>query len=659
MTNCKVSRQRDKGESRERINGRRGIFLPLVLLACSLFLLSDLAAAQQADDTAVEVAAADSANQDLLLFWEEKELYVQTATRTAKPISQVAENMEVVTAKDILDMNARNVAEVLRRVPGLFVELNTSDFGTASSLRIQGSYERHVTVLVDGVAWNFLSGGNAEVGSIPVQIIDRIEIVKGAASSTWGSALGGVINIITKGAGDSSRPKGMLSASYGEKNSQDYNAEVYGKGGPIAYYLYAGRQDSDGLLNDRDYQRSSFYAKLTATPAHNLDLLFTIGYGDPDFNNGNAIKRGRLLNPRTSLDTLMLTGTLDYRISPELAFKAGAYSFDQKLDTSTSQLPNRNVLQRFVFDEQTVGGNLKLVYTSGMHTAVLGSDISYGSLDQTSTITPNSFVTNPAMNKWAIFANDTIVLQKLAITPGVRFDHNNVSGSFVSPSLGLTYELGEHAIARASAARGFTTPPLSSVTGGGVGALPNPKLTAEEGWSYQVGLESAAMDYLNLKANFFRHDVKNEIPNDVDPVTQTFINHGSIVRQGYELQAESAPVFNVSLKAAHAFVHIDADSQPAPTVNYSYLIGIKYDDRKSIVAQLFGTYVWWNLPAANGAKYDNFIWDLNLSKKFAVCQASTIDVFANVHNLFNASQYTLSVYPNPGRWVEGGLRFNF
>ena len=639
-----------------------GLGLLLTILGSSLFLWSDRAAARESDRSGAEAALAGSSNQDLLLFWEEKELYVQTATRTAKSISQVAENMVVVSAKDIADMNAHNVAEVLRRVPGLFVDLTTSDFGTTSSLHIQGSYDRHVTVLLDGIVWNFLGGGNAEVGSIPVQIIDRIEIIKGPASSAWGSALGGVINIITKHAGDSKQPKGMVSASYGKKNSRDYNAEVHGTGGPIGYYLYAGRQSSDGLRNDRDYQRNSFYGKMNVSPLHNLDLVFSVGYSDPGFNAGAVPLAGS--TSKSLLNAFWATGFLDYRISPELSFKASAYTFAQKLDVAQRRLSDQSLKKNINFDERTVAGDLKLVYASGVHSAVLGADLSSGALDQTVSAAGTSSFTDPSMNKWALFANDTIALGKLAITPGIRVDHHNVSGFFVSPSLGATYQLGEHVIARTSVARGFTSPPLSSSIGGGLRLAPNPALTAEQGWSYQAGLESAVMDYLNLKGNLFRHDTKDEqVAVPFDSANLIFRNAGSVVRQGYELEAESAPVYNVSLKAAHAFVRTDADSQPETTVNYSYQVGIEYDDRQSLLAQLAGTYIWWDLPSdpdpALNAQYNSFIWDLSVSKKFQLSEITSLDVFVNVHNLFNGSQYTVFAYPNPRRWVEGGLRFNF
>ena len=110
------------------------------------------------------------------MYYREKELVV-TPTRHPKPISQVAENITVVTAKEIEEMNAHTVAEVLNRVTGLFVNFN-QDFGSTSLLHIQGSEQRHVLVLLDTIPWNFLSDGAAETNSIPVGIVERIEIIK-------------------------------------------------------------------------------------------------------------------------------------------------------------------------------------------------------------------------------------------------------------------------------------------------------------------------------------------------------------------------------------------------------------------------------------------------------------------------------------------------
>lgn len=238
------------------------------LLAASLMgaamLCSPAGAAAEAER--IQVATVSPADSDLLLFWEEKELYVQTATRSEKPLTQVAENMTVITAKEIEVMNANSVAEVLARVPGLFVNFGTNDYVSGAQIVIQGSEPRHVTVLLDGMPVNFISAGNAETSFIPLRIVERIEIIKGAASSAWGSALGGVVNIITRNTGDKALSNGMLSGTYGEANSRDLAAELRGKIGPLGYYLYAGQQASDGLVNNRDYRRSSVFAKLLLTP---------------------------------------------------------------------------------------------------------------------------------------------------------------------------------------------------------------------------------------------------------------------------------------------------------------------------------------------------------------------------------------------------------
>ncbi|OHB27560.1 MAG: hypothetical protein A2X79_05040 [Desulfuromonadaceae bacterium GWB2_53_15] len=614
----------------------------------------------------LDAALAGTTKDDLLLFWEEKDLYVETATRAEKPLTQVAENMTVITARDIHDMNARSVSEVLNRVPGLFIDFNGMDFSGTSLPHIQGSESRHVRVLLDGVTWNSLGSGEVDTFTIPVQSIERIEIVKGPASSAWGSALGGVINIITKGTGDTTIPKGMVSASYGEANSQNYRAELYGKGGAAGYYLYAGRQDSDGLRKSRAFWQNNLYAKASVAPTRDLDLVFSTGYSNPHINSGATPEFN--LRSGSNLTTFFATGALDYRISTELSLKGSAHLFRQKVDQRFNFITPNELLRKVVFDEKSGGGNLRLVYAAGMHTAVLGMDASHGILDQTllagpfyqSAGQPASSSVSPGIDKWALFANDTIELGKLAITTGFRLDHDNITGYFASPSIGAAYELGEYTVARATVARGFNSPGIGITSGGGIFLLANPALKTEYGWSYQAGLESGIADAVQVKGSLFRHDTTNEIFLDAtNRFAKIYRNGGDITRQGYELEAESVPLYHLTLKLGHAYVHKSADSASEGIDNYSYMVAIKYDDRTSFMAQLMGNYVWWNLPAVQGAKYDTFIWDLALNKKIFTTDNTETEIFANVHNIFGGAYYTLNVQPNPGRWVEGGLRFRF
>ncbi|MBI5575115.1 MAG: TonB-dependent receptor [Deltaproteobacteria bacterium] len=620
----------------------------------------------------IQLAAATT-KEELLLFWEEKDLYVQSATRHPKPISRAAENIAVVTAKEIEEMNAHSVEEILNRVPGVYVDFQGQDFSPVGLIHIQGSIQsaedRHVAVYLDGVPMNNLSGGTAVTTMIPVRIIDRIEIVKGPASSTWGSALGGVVNIITKDQGVTRTPKATVSASYGEKNSQDYNGELFGRPGSAGYYLFAGWQDSDGLRDHRATEKNRAYAKVGVTPSRDLDLLFSAGYGDHFSDSGD----NPVMPTRSGIDlsVLFATGSFNYRVSPRMSLKGALHYIRQKFDSS-SFVPATDQLRReTITDDRTSGGNLKLVHAGDRHTVVAGAEFGHGTLQQTIRYgpqyqsppynQPSSTFVEPRVDKWALFVNDTIVAGRLAVTPGVRLDRNNVSGTFLSPSMGATFSLGEHTVARASVARGFTAPPLVFILGGGFFIEPNPALEPERVWSYQAGLESAVTEHANVKVTLFRHESTKEIVTErvaSRPPFKVAVNSGEVTRNGYEIETETAPFYNISLKAAHAYVRVESDSTRDPRTIYSFHAGVMYDDRKHRTAQLAGTYVNWDEPADSRAVYA-FLWDFNFIERIRAAERTNMDLFLTVHNVTNSDAYSLYVFPNPGRWVEAGLRLRF
>jgi vitamin B12 transporter len=614
--------------------------------------------------------------QILRLFYNEKDLdLVVSPTRYPKPISQVAENITVITAKNIEDMNAHTVAEVLNRVPGIFVNFN-QDFGAISLFHIQGSEPRHVLVLLDGVPWNYLNSGSVETNSIPAGIIERIEIIKGPASSAWGSSLGGVINIITKTAGNSVKPGGSISASYGKSNTQDYRAQVSGKAGSVGYYLFAGHQKSDGLRSSKSFDNTSLYSKVKIPISKNINIGLTMGYSTPQIGLGDF----PTLDISQTGDTRTFFGTasLDALIGREFSLNFSVYDFNQKSVITTNSLglgstgSAGEIYYEHYANEKTAGGSGKLVWRHGIHTAVLGVDLSRGKLDQTITAgsvlqlkgVPASSSTQPDIDKQAIYINDTIIIDRWAITPGIRYDNNSITGSFISPSLGVTYKLGKDSILRASVARGFTIPPLSWTSGGALYLDPNPSLDPEEVWSYQAGAETGVINYLWLKATVFHHDLKNALVlnrygGGPPAYNDIFINKGKVRRDGLEIEAETVPIYNISLSAGFAYVDIDPTDEKGVSYNYACNIGIRYDDKKSFRAELFGHYVWWDLDESCMAEHDDFIWDLNLNKKIWSKEKAATKLFFTAHNIFNGSQYTYGDNKNPETWIEAGIRFKF
>jgi Outer membrane receptor for ferrienterochelin and colicins len=616
--------------------------------------------------------------QVLQMFYKEKDLVV-SATRSPKPISQVAENITVITAKDIENMNAHTVADVLNRVPGLFINYN-QDFGAPSLLQIQGSEARQVLVVVDGIQWNYLSSGTAETNSIPVGIIERIEIIKGPASSSWGSSLGGVINIITKNTGNTTRPSGSLSASYGERETQDYRAQAAGLAGPVGYYVYAGHQESDGLRDSRKFVGDySLYSKFHLPISSKVSTEFTLGYSEPELDVG-VFPTGDV-HQTAGERTFFATGSLNASLTKDLSFQTSFHEFKQKAALMNKSLglfgppfdTPGSLFQDSIYDEETTGGDAKFIWNTLHNTVVFGGEFDHGELNQTikaGTLVqlfgaPAIATTHPNIDRWGIFLNDTIVFDRWSITPGIRYDKNTITGSFVSPSIGVTYRVWKDSILRASVARGFTIPPLSWTSGGGLFLDPNSSLKPEQILCYQIGGETAAFKYFWLKATLFRHEVKDTltlVPFGGGPPSfnDIFENKGKTRRQGGEIELQTVSFYNFYFVGGFSYIHFTPPSESAGTQDaYTYSLGFRYDDNKSLRAELFGHYVWWNLLSEANAKYDDFIWDLNLAKKIFVREKTTPELFFTAHNLFNGANYTRPEFKNPQRWVEAGIRIKF
>ncbi len=617
----------------------------------------------------VAMAQTEEEMKILEMFYKTKDLVV-SATRYPKSISQVAENISVITAEEIEMMNAHTLGDVLTKVPGIYI-ISSYDFGSPAQVAVQGSENWHVLFLLDGIPLNFMAAGAVSTNIIPVGIIDRIEIIKGPASSAWGSSLGGVVNIITKQAGYKQRPAGSVRASYGERNTQDYRAEISGRAGPLGYFLFADRQDSDFLACSRYIDNYSLYSNFKVSISKNVDLGLNIGYGEPRLGQGNfpSIDFTSKTISRSFFAKAYLEAAPARGINLSLSF----YSLRQKYVQVNSTLGlgkygyTRELYMESNYDEETEGGNGKLVIEGDMHTTVIGVDFDSGKLDQTidagpflqSIGAPAVSITNPEIKKWAIYANDTIVIDRWSVTPGIRYDYDNITGSFISPSIGVTYQLGEDSILRGSVARGFTTPPLSWTSGGGLFLDPNPSLEPENVWSYQAGAESKAAKYLWLKASLFRHDLENVMKKEYypgEPLNGLFVNKEESRRQGIEVEIETMPVYNLSLVAGLAYVNIKYSDRPGVAEKYTYNIGVRYDDKKNFNAYILGRYVH---EDRDNTYYNDFIWDMNLNKVILSTEYISTEVFVSAHNIFNGSQHDVSDRKNPERWLEAGIRIKF
>ena len=604
--------------------------------------------------TSATIAAAqpDDERQFLLMYFREEELVVESPTRSPKPVSQVAENVTVVTARDIELMNAHTLADVLNTVTGVQVS-STGGPGSLALPFIQGSENKHVTVFMDGIPLNNLGDNVADLGTVPVQNIEKIEIIKGPASSAWGSSLGGVVNIITKSGSSGKGTGNMLSASYGEKNTGDFRVEDRVKQDRLSYYLTAGRLQTDGWRPNNDFSGDNVYTKLSYDITEKTNVLLSLGYekGDrgvmtlPDFSLSNEFD-----NFRTAL-------SLKTSFGNNTDFSVSVWNSHQIFDQITQQI-STGLETKDNYDDKEYGSSAKLTWKSSVHTVVLGTDT------DAKTLVSNKISGNEqALRKWAVFVNDTVSMNKLSITPGIRHDYTDTSGDITSPSLGITYSLTD-TIFRAYAAKGFSIPPLLSIYGVNAYNKANPDLKMEKVWSYQLGMETAALKYLWLKISGFRNEIRDAISREIEITSglSMAVNNEKQRRQGVELEVKTAPVYHTSLSAGATYINakdLNTDQKIIDIPKYTYDLGIQYDDERTFKALLKGRYINWNSSPANEGVYDSFVFDLNMIKSIYTQQNQALEAYLDAHNLSNSSQYAIALFKNPDRWFEAGIRYKF
>ncbi|NCS66152.1 MAG: TonB-dependent receptor, partial [Betaproteobacteria bacterium] len=170
---------------------------------------------------------------------------VVTAARTPQPLRTALGDVTVVTAEQIRQAGQTTLADVLQTQPGVEISSNGGP-GTTASVYLRGANAGHTLVLVDGMRLGSATTGATALENIPIDQIERIEILRGPASHLYGSdAIGGVIQIFTKSG--QGAPRANFSAGLGSFNTRNLSGGYGGEIGHTRFSLQAGQTESDGI----------------------------------------------------------------------------------------------------------------------------------------------------------------------------------------------------------------------------------------------------------------------------------------------------------------------------------------------------------------------------------------------------------------------------
>jgi vitamin B12 transporter len=574
--------------------------------------------------------------------------------RFSRPTSKIAEDVTVITAAQIAELNAHTLAEVLQTIPGVQLsQIQTP--GSWTDFNIHGADVNlsHVLVLIDGVKVNNLTQGAADPGLIPAQLIERIEIVKGASASSWGQALAGVVNVITKSPDRERSIGGLASASLGERSTNNVQGEASGTIKNFGYYLAGGNLHSSGLVPNNGINFNHGYGKLTFELPNRGLLTYGLLYREAS----RGLDENALVHDNAFDRTLYTFLNLNYPVAERLTLDfQGKYT----RNTPTTKL-NDNIdgivtpFQEWHSREITRGGSAKLTWGDRQNNLVGGMEYEHGDSFEQNALTPDEPPSHDRRkDSYATFANGTLSLGSLTVLPGIRVDRTGLGNDCLSYNLGATYKLTDKTLLRAYFANGFGLPLLAFDHG------------AQRVWSVQTGVETEAVPFVWLKGTLFYNNIWNVTVEDYD-LNSTGYSSREQIKQGFELEAKTTPFYGLSLSSGYTFLAARDKETGKQLISVpSNLVKAAlsyYEKRIGFKGVLTANYVNWHAQPERKARYSAVIVDLHLTQRLFPGRELSPEFFFSARNLFNGAQYQndsdYSTYKNPSRWLEGGVRFKF
>lgn len=454
---------------------------------------------------------------------------VVTATRIPQKASQSLQPVTVITADEIAESGQQTLVEVLQSRAGLEIA-STGGFGQPSNVFIRGANSGHTLVLIDGLRINSATTGTTAFENIPLNQIERIEIVPGPLSSLYGSeAIGGVIQIFTKNA--KYAPGINASVGYGSFDTRSTSGGINTRFNDTDFSLNAGYFISGGFdatkppafqhNPDRDdYHNTNYSLKLAKhfTTDHEIGLTAFQSYGNTRFDSGpftDDINRQTLstfsLYSRNQLTTKWQSLLRIGLGRDNLDISGAAPSFFR---TTQPQLTWQN-------DFKLSSGSL------------IGG---FEYLDQEVASDTPYAVTHRDIRSF--FAGYVGEFGPHGVQLNVRNDDNSQFGNQTTGSVGYGYRLNPYLRLRASAGTAFKAPTFNDLYFPG---FSNPNLQPEHSRSYETGVDVSAGEH-HLSLTYFDNRITDLIVFVVtDPVTfagmpqnvnEARINGGEISYQG-------------------------------------------------------------------------------------------------------------------------------
>lgn len=607
---------------------------------------------------------------------------VITATRVATASGSGISASTIIDRAFIERSGVRDVAELLRLVPGVTVA-RSSGPGSQSSLFLRGGENDYVRVLIDGVPVND-PGGAMDLAWLSTDDVDRIEVVRGPASVLYGTdAVTGVVQLFTRRGSTTAADGEIATGRYGHRlvrgnastGTERVNLTIGGSG-----------ERSDGILPfNSDYVRELMSAAVRVTPGVATRLEASIRavhdeYHFPTDGAGDVVDSNAFRDNRRLMSSVTVAQTFSTRVNAELGFTAmNSRGRDENLADSPGDSVGfhyydalTSVRRRTLDARVNVLASRMSVVTVGAETvreAQRGNDSSNFSFDR------SQFVAD--RRNHAVYAQWLSDHGRLSLTAGARYDDNNTFGAFRTARAGFSVRSWTGGTVRATIGTAFKAPTFfeSFNTAFSTG---NADLDPERSRSWEVGLRHSSADgRLALGTTWFDQHFRDMIQYAfVSPELPNYFNVAAASASGLELEAALRPIARLRLGANVTLLRTRVDDAGLQTgESATFVDGNRLLRRPSIMAS---ANMGLDLPSSattdlavthTGRRDDRDFstfpatpvalpaWtrvDVGFTRPFDL--GARFDLRVRVENLLGAGYEEIARYPAAGRSLTIGLR---
>ncbi len=509
---------------------------------------------------------------------------VVTASREMHLAEDAPTSVSVATSEDIERRATIGVDEAIARIPG--VQILDDQINIRGSSGFTKGLGSRVLLLVDGVPANQGDRGGINWDLLPVEEVERVEVLKGTGSALYGSAaLGGVVNVITREIPDAPQLRlRLLSGGYADPPDARWRwrstPALFGgadlslsrRAGPVRALLSGGVLGNAGYRENNSDRRAHGLAKLVydagsglhtelyATAVHENvgNVVFWCVRGQCD-DRGLASQPFRVdsttLGDRLESNKYQVQATARRTIGPVLALNGRLSWFRTSFQDHFRADSNGSTADRF-------GAELGAEWHPGQGRVInAGTEATYSTVD-------SDMFGDHSQTELAWFAeNETRLGDAVRVTLGARIDAIAVDAvgwtAMASPRLAATWQLPAVRL-RASLGRGFRAPSLAerftSTAAQGIRVIPNPNLDEETSWSGEVGATGRLAGRYEIDGAVFWNEYRNLIePGLVTGGTE--IQFANVTRariRGADLTARGAALADGHLTAELAYTILDA-----------------------------------------------------------------------------------------------------